>query len=107
MRGQRQRGHSPVSRIGFATEDTTRLKLGNRAADTVFWAPGISDDFLCGGGAGYRQAINYPHVLAQKSVFTFELGIERVEVAVADDRHAQPNPGGRLRVEFQASSFFR
>src|SRR4029077_5727116 len=107
MRGQRQRGDSAVSRIGFATEDTTRLKLGNRAADAVFWAPGISDDFLCGSGAGYRQAINYRNVVAQKSVFTFELGIERIEVAVADDRHAQPNPGWRLRIEFQVRSFFR
>src|SRR5260221_1304633 len=104
MRGQRQRGDSAVSRIGPATENTIRLKLGNRAADAVFRAPGISDDFLRVGGAGYRQAINYRDVIAQKLVFTFELGIERVKVAVADDRHAQPNPGRRLRIEFQVRS---
>src|SRR5882757_569495 len=107
MRGQRQRGDSAVSRIGSATENTIRLELGNRAADAVFWAPGISDDFLCGGDAGYRQAINYCDIVAQKLIFTFELGIERVKVAVADDRHAQPNPGRRLRIEFQMRSFFR
>src|SRR6266436_2850692 len=107
MRGKRQRGDSAVSRIGFAAENTIRLELRNRAADAVFRAPSISDDFLCGGGAGYGQAINYRDVIAQKLVFTFELGIERVKVAVADDCNAQPNPGRRLRVEFQVRSFFR
>src|SRR5258705_526726 len=107
MRGQRQRGDSAISRIGLATENTVRLKLGNRSADAVFWAPGISHDFLCGRGAGYRQAINYCDVIAQKLVFSFELGIERVKITVADDCHAEPNPDGRLRIKIQASSFFR